>query len=112
MISDLFDYAASIAARDNGIATVESHNTTWLDRARQKASTLAKHFGEITSDDVRLAMGSDHPNHPNAWGAVFKDAQFTWTGKYRPSSAKSRHAGMQRVWMLTQHSHAQTPTVC
>ena len=50
-------------------------------------------------DDIRRELRVA-PRHPNAYGSVFKNARFKFTGEYRQSELKSRHGSMQRVWRL------------
>lgn len=96
---DLFSAAEQARTlRDAGIQQVESNNLSWVERARDIALQLAAKRGEVTADDVR-AVFKEEPNHPNAWGAVFRSPRLKWGGTMRPSSTVSRHAGLQRVWL-------------
>lgn len=97
-MSDLLEWAAQARAlRDAGIDKVESNNSTWVSTARSYAVKLAFQNGEVTADDVRKVFG-ESPDHPNAWGAVFRSPSLKWTGRMKPSIRVSRHAGMQRIW--------------
>lgn len=97
-MTDLFKAAdAARALRDAGIERVESHNTTWVKTARSYAVMIASKRGEVTADDVRALFG-EKPDHPNAWGAVFRSPNLKWSGRMKQSTTLSRHAGLQRVW--------------
>ncbi len=89
--------------RDEGIARVSSKNSGWLKEAREVAYRIARMKGTVTAEDVRgvLYARGLRPSHPNAWGGVFKDPRFVWTGNLIPSRVPSRHANLQRVWRLS-----------
>lgn len=94
---DLFS-AAQLARdlRDAGIARVKCNNESWVERARGIALSFAQINGTVTADIVRALI--EPPEHPNAWGAIFRHKNLRWTGKMRASATASRHAGLQRVW--------------
>ena len=99
MEQQTFNLPAAREARDSGIKQVALNNDYFLTEARCVAKEIASRRGSVTSDDVRREARLE-PLHPNAWGAVFKDPDFEWTGEYRQSQSVSRHGGMQRVWKL------------
>ncbi len=94
-----FDLQAARDARDEGIGKVASSNQEFLKHARFMAKEMAAVAGEVTADDVRRNVLL-YPLHPNAWGAVFKDKRFVWTGRYKQSAQVQGHGNMQRVWRL------------
>ena len=97
-----FDLKEARRLRDEGIETVAENNADFLAVARSIAKRLARgRIGKsITCDDVRKRCPIT-PNHPNAWGAVFKEKTvWLFTGDYQQSAIVSRHGGMQRIWRL------------
>jgi hypothetical protein len=88
--------------RDQGIASLERHG--WVHEARKAAVLICyrtfdgRRYGPVTSDDVHDVMVK--PPHPNAYGAIFKDKRFTWTGEWVQSKRPEAHARMIRVWRL------------
>ena len=96
-----FDLIEALAQRDAGIQRVADNNTDFLIEARAIARTIARRDGTVTADDVRRECALV-PLHPNAWGAVFRDDAFAWTGNYRRSALVQGHGNMQRVWVLRQ----------
>ncbi len=94
-----FDFGGAIAARDAGIKQVAENNTRFLEVARQTAKDLGKGSQAVTADMVRRDCPFE-PLHPNAWGAVFKDPAFEWTGLYQRSVLVQGHGNLQRVWRL------------
>ena len=94
-----FDLEQARDARDQGLRRVCLNNQEFLKEARLTAQRLCRSLGTITNDDVRRECAV-LPNHPNAWGAVFKSRAFEWTGAYIPSAMVQRHGAMQRVWRL------------
>jgi hypothetical protein len=85
--------------RDLGIESVSSHNTEWIDRARAIARQLIVYRLQVTADELRFVMGDDEPDHPNAWGAVFKTKEFKRIG-FKQSATKTRHAAIVGIWTL------------
>lgn len=98
-MSEQYDIFQARTARDEGIDQVSSHNLGFMDAARSVARMLCRVQGTVTSDDVRKHSQVE-PDHPNAWGAVFRSKEFEFTGEYRQSKLVSRHGAMQRVWRL------------
>ena len=87
--------------RDEGKALVAEGNASFLDVIRAVARDIARDTGSVSANDLR-AYALEHglaPDHPNAWGAVFKGGEWRALG-YVQSSIPSRHAGMIREWAL------------
>lgn len=85
--------------RDLGIEKVTSHNGNWLATARLTAEGIARRHGKVSSDELREVLGDHQPDHPNAYGSVFRDKRFQAIG-FKKSENPSRHAGMIRVYRL------------
>lgn len=97
-----FNLDQALEARDEGIRQVADNNQFFLRVAREVARRLARmNGGEVTCDDVRKACPFD-PLHPNAWGAVFRDKGFEFTGKLQKSALVQGHGNLQRVWRLAE----------
>ena len=92
--------------REDGILRVAAHNETWLEWARHQAWLIVQEYGEVTSADIRVrAQAADRwPDHPNAWGAVFRGRtggqKWVQTGDWVPCCHADGHARMVRVWTL------------
>lgn len=87
--------------RDEGIERVGSHNREWLEWARMKAFSTLQTFKTVSSDDIRSYVedGDYWPDHPNTWGAIFKDKRFEPCG-WKKSNVPSNHSRYIRVWRL------------
>lgn len=94
-----FDLFAARAARDEGLQRVAENNQEFLDIARKAAVAICELRGVVTCDEIRETLNIV-PKHPNAYGAIFKDRRFEWTGRFEQSTSISRHGGLQRVWRL------------
>lgn len=82
-----------------GIDRVARHNEDWLDRVRREAMRIDSIRGQVSSADLREWADStgDHPNHKNAWGAVFRGREWVpvgWTKSRHPDG----HARTIRLW--------------
>lgn len=87
--------------RDAGVAKVETNERSFVERMRSHAATVARVNGNVSSDDLRRyakAVGIK-PNHPNAWGSIFRGGMFEQIG-YRRSMLRSNHGRQIRVWAL------------
>jgi hypothetical protein len=101
----LFDPVEGERRKREGIALVESHNPDWSARALAQLHDLASIFPHVTADDLRARMNGDEPEHPNAYGAVFRRAAAR--GWLEPTDATCRsrrpdaHARRLQVWRST-----------
>lgn len=98
----LFNAAESRHQKEQGMAKVESNNFSWTELARNIAIRLAKKTGDVCADDVHKYLMDNNlslPDHPNAWGSIFRCKQLRWSGKLKESSKVSRHSGLQRIWV-------------
>ena len=100
MINQITDDQLSLGEtlKLTGQMKVEEHNQRWIDEARLVATAVAREFGEVTIDDVRLRMDRE-PLHPNAYGALFR-VGFEFTGRFVRSALASNHGRIIRVWRL------------
>ena len=105
----IFDLREALRRKREGIAQVSENNGQFLREARYVAAHLLRRSPTITMDDVRgiCEQVGVNPSHHNAWGAVFSNSYFTWTGTMVPSSMVQRHANLIRVWRRS--SDAPTP---
>lgn len=83
--------------KEQGVASLERHR--WVDRARGFADYICRQLGNVTSDDVHIAMKADPP-HPNCYGAIFHDKRFRATGERVRSKRPEAHGREIRVWRL------------
>ena len=82
-----------------GLDLVESHNESWIDAVRRHAAIISRQRGCVSAVELRLwadAVGW-HPEHPNAWGAVFRGKEWTPVG-YRKTEHAQGHAREIKVW--------------
>ena len=97
-----FDLAKGKQRKEEGIAQASLSRSDLLDLARNYAIYIAKQNGEVTSDDVFMAMlrdGLDPTGLGPAAGAVFR-TDFIFTGQWKKSQRVSNHASDLRVWKL------------
>ncbi|MEM6485324.1 MAG: hypothetical protein AAF662_10110 [Pseudomonadota bacterium] len=88
--------------KQQGLDLVVLNNQEFVKCMREHAESIALHKGDVSADDLRPVaerIGIE-PNHPNAWGAIFKGRVFR-----RKSSVKSRwpsnHGRYITLWELT-----------
>ena len=81
-----------------GIASVSGR---WVDEARRVAEAICRVRGTVTTDAVHHVMNAEPPPHVNAYGAIFADKRFAWTGQYVKSNRPEAHARIIRVWRLS-----------
>lgn len=96
---DLFDLQKAFYAREDGVARVAIGRQAWLARMRAYARTVASLTGSVSSDDLReyaMRQGME-PDHPNAWGAVFRAPGWRYVGMTH-SKLVSNHGRMIRRW--------------
>lgn len=86
--------------RDEGKAKVASHNGEWLVDARREAARICATRGKVSAADLRrwADRTGNHPDHPNAWGTVFRGSEWVATGDWVPCQHASGHARHVRVW--------------
>jgi len=85
--------------RDRGLDAVEDHNMSWVDRMRWVARRICDEEFTVSADDLRdyVHRNNDHPDHPNAWGAIFRQKGWRMVG-YKKSAAPSAHAREIKIW--------------
>ena len=86
--------------KEQGIASVSRHS--WVRAARAVAEAICRVRGTVTTDAVHRVMNAEPPPHPNAWGALFHDKRFAWTGQYVKSNRPEAHGREIRVWTLAK----------
>lgn len=109
--------AEGVRRKRDGQAQVEStiHNYTFIRAMRSMAVNIAHAkcgfqgddlIGFVNADDLREyadARGIE-PDHPNAWGAVFRSAptgyRFEKTGEWRQSRIPSNHGREIPTWAV------------
>ncbi|HEX9640553.1 MAG TPA: hypothetical protein VGB13_04495, partial [Candidatus Krumholzibacteria bacterium] len=66
----LFDAAAALRARDDGIDCILRSHATFIARARSVAVLLAERHDTVTADDLRAELEplGVVPAHPTAYG--------------------------------------------
>ena len=100
---DLFDLAEARRRRDEGVATVEDHNTEFKDAARAEFRRWVRDMlpgQEFNCEDFRIhwmtLSDAPTPRHHNAWGGLFLWAKrqnlIEWSGNMRQMSYKKSHA--------------------
>ena len=105
----LFDAAASRAAHDAAIATVEAHTAPlWAElayRAVERVAALGRPFiVDAAVEELERTVGPiiARPAEGRAWGAVMQRAMragiITPTGRFRNSANARHHANPRREW--------------
>jgi hypothetical protein len=73
----------------------------WLDGALRAIREMAATGREFGADDLRVTYGLSEPDHPAAWGALFRIAcRKGWIVPVgaRPSRTSSRQGSLIRTW--------------
>lgn len=102
-MTDLFEYATAVAARNVGMQTAaEAQGDAWAADAYAAIVSVARRQLIVHVDDV-LKVFHRQPEHYNAWGAVWMKAIrqgiLRRTGTVRPCKAHSRkHAHQYPVY--------------
>ncbi len=75
-----------------------------LTEARQIAAELCRRNGETSSDQVRTEYERRHGGSHlgNAWGSLFADGRFEWTGRVTESEIASAHSRIVKVWRIKE----------
>ena len=85
--------------RDRGLDSVETNSMTFQERMRREAIRICRRKGWVDSDDLREFAEAEgiEPHHPNAWGAVFRGANWVTVG-ITNSRVPTNHARLIRRW--------------
>lgn len=88
------------ALKQIGLNLVSAHNEDFLAVMRAHARVIAMEQGEVTTDDLQAyaARIGLEPQHPNAWGAIFRQGEGFKKIGYRKSRRPKAHARMISVW--------------
>ena len=112
--TSLFKQAEGVRRKGRGQREVTIHNITFVQTMRKVAVQLAARsgfvednlVGFVNSDDLR-EYAEKHdiaPDHPNAWGAVFRSApkgyRFEKTPEWRASRIASNHGREVPTWAV------------
>ena len=90
--------------RDEGMERVAEHNKDWLSDARREAARVCAQKGSASAVDIRrwADRANDglgyYPDHPNAWGSIFRGAQWVPTGQWEKCQHPDGHARDVKVW--------------
>lgn len=95
-----FDLAQGELARERGIEMAAAHEAS-LGLARDMARQIARELGEVTADDVQLALNKiGFELLGKSAGSLFRTKEWIFTGKWRKSERVSNHGHENRVWRL------------
>ena len=85
--------------KERGLDAVEEHNDKWVDRMRLWAKIHSDLHGQVSADDIRKIAHreSDEPDHPNAYGSLFRPREWRCIGR-KPSETPSRHGAEIKIW--------------
>ena len=103
---DLFSYAESTKARDDGCRKVALNSPCFMSDALAYLTTrrVLNPAGHFTGEDIRrwLSEAGIEPAHQNAWGALILTAQrrkiIVGTGRYTAMRLKSSRARKNQVY--------------
>jgi len=87
--------------KEAGIAKVAANNESFLTLMRLQAMRICNLHGKVTVDQLRRYAAKKHiyPNHPNAWGAIFRGRRWQRIG-YKLSTTRSAHHRVIGIWVL------------
>jgi hypothetical protein len=102
MTRTLFDAIESAALKEQALAKLDSADVLTL--ARQCAKEWAKRFGTVNADIVGIEMSERYgvKTLGPAAGALFRGAEWEFTGQRVLSSRVSNHSREIKVWRLRQ----------
>jgi len=109
---EVFDAAASEAAKREGMAQAADAKPAILELARELARGFARRAGEVTADDVQmmlLEVGITPDDFGPAAGSTFRGDEWEATGEYRKSARVRNHARRLMVWRLAQAGSMEEP---
>ena len=105
MDRSLFDPEVAKCLRDKGMSDVLVNSGDFASDVAKVIDLVSASGVVFSNDDIRkraVELGVGEPHHPNAWGAAICGAARRGAIKrvgYRRSEAKSRHAGLQALWI-------------
>lgn len=89
---------------------VKSNNKIWMSKMISLARAISLNDGRVSTDELHKYTDKiGQPNHPNAWGAIFKnrkentDGKWTFVGTKR-SDRKEAHARRINIWQYQYSS--------
>jgi len=96
---DLF--TAGHYLKERGLDQVEESNVRWIDQMRKFARAHALTNERVTIDDVRGYANAIKflPEHPGAYGAVFRGKEWQCIGR-EPTKVPTSHAREIKIWRL------------
>lgn len=101
-IGFVFDGAESRRRKIEGIDKASRNQHYLLNKAREIAKELAASKGETNTDEVGIELANR--GYPDcigpAAGAIFKNSEWVWTGRFINSTRVSNHSRLIRVWAL------------
>lgn len=100
---DLFDFAASEAAKQQGMDLAAGNRKELLAFARRLAVEIAlsRPSREVNADDVQRALherGCSIHALGNAAGSLFAGKAWEWTGRYVKSERVHAHSNNLKCW--------------
>jgi len=99
--AELFGLEAGRSLRDVALDLVE-HTTTeredWVADARRYAIWYSGAYGQVTSDDVRIARPIPDGVDPRILGAVFRPSKLWLKVGYQPTTMVQAHGRPIAVW--------------
>ena len=91
--------------KESGLDAVEEHNLSWVERMRLWAKIHADIHGFVSADDIRriAVREGDEPDHPNAWGSLFRPKEWRCVGR-KQSAWASCHGREIKIWKYQEWS--------
>jgi len=95
--------------KNAGIALVEMNNGEFVQVMRKYAVAQAKRSGKVDADWIRKEAGKRgfYPNHPNAYGAIFRTAEHNPSGRAMLESLSRAYPGSYIISRPTKESSLQ-----
>ncbi len=98
----LFDHAAALALRDDGMKRAAEHSPRFADAAYAAIERIARRQLVLFTDDLTAELGDVKPQHPNAFGAVWMKAiragLIQRTAETRASADPAKHAHQYPIY--------------
>lgn len=98
------DLAVGSQLKESGIARAASGASDVLDEVRTELRRIARirESREVTADDATLYLIAAHGGMSlgNAAGALFRNGDWEFTGRWQASAKETNHAHENRIWRL------------
>ncbi len=98
----LFDHAAALALRDEGMERAAEHSPRFADAAYAAIERIARRQLVLFTDDLTDELHGLKPNHPNCYGSIWmravRNRLIQRTKETRMSRDPKKHGHQQPIY--------------